>query len=288
MSHNKAPAGPPELPLYAHKGTAGRLLALCGSAMMPGAAVLVARAAQRAGAGLVKVASEAGPLQVALAVAAPECIAEVLEEGQHPGPFGHAALAGPGLGAGRDVRLLVERLLESAAGPVLLDADALNAFAGEPEALRRMSGELVITPHPLEAERLLGRPVGLQETERIAAAQELAEKVGGVCVLKGQGTVLAGYGPAGQGDVEISRRGTPAMATAGSGDVLAGILGAYLASWHAAGAGTFAFEAASAAVWVHARAGELSEDRFGVRGTVASDLIDLLPEAARELGRGRR
>jgi hydroxyethylthiazole kinase-like uncharacterized protein yjeF len=261
---------PAPLARDAHKGDAGRVLCIAGSRTMPGAAILVARAAQRAGAGLVSIGCLDRELMQLVPVAAPEAVLldlgasfEGLSEGDP-----HALLLGPGIGDDERARDVVGRFLEACPGiPRVLDADALNALRGEPQALADAAGPVVITPHPGEAGRLLGRPVPADSEGRSAAARELQRSSGAVVVLKGAGTVVC------DGERSyVNDTGNPGMATAGSGDVLAGILVAYLVRLEP-------FQAACAAVRVHGLAGDLAAERLGEAGLVASDLIDELPAA---------
>ena len=154
-----APRPPPRLPPDAHKGTAGRVLCVVGSAAMPGAAILVVRAAQRAGAGLVTLGCLDRELAAVVPPAAPEAVLLDLSQSLEPlrkdGERFDSRVAGCGLGALTRTTSAVEMLLESPA-PLVLDADALNVLAGEAERLRSGSAQVVITPHPLEAARLLG------------------------------------------------------------------------------------------------------------------------------------
>jgi hydroxyethylthiazole kinase-like uncharacterized protein yjeF len=286
------PVPPPRRALDGHKGSSGRLLVLAGSGLMPGAALLVARAAQRSGAGLVRVLDRDGTFAVLLPLAAPEAVrlvvaAEALDGAWFEAREEHALVIGPGLGtelaSGQglaSLQAVILSALQHFPGPVLLDADGLNAFAGAPERLRRPQRPLVLTPHPLEAARLIGSAVGSSRAERTQAAQALARATGGVCLLKGADTVLA------EGTrLAFNHTGSPALSTAGSGDVLSGLLGAYLCCL----SGDFdAFAAACSAAWVHGRAGELCAARFGERGTIASDLVPALPEALLELDPPRR
>ncbi|MBI1382106.1 MAG: NAD(P)H-hydrate dehydratase [Planctomycetaceae bacterium] len=284
------PAMPPRLAEDGHKGDAGRLLLVAGSRWMPGAALLAARAAQRGGAGLVAVASLDGVLDTLLPLTAPEAVLVPLPAAEARAAAGdgpkrtlvaelvhtqsRARAIGPGLGLEPRARGLVEAAL-SLGGPAVLDADGLNAYQGRPEQLRVLDGPLVLTPHPGEAARLLGRPVPRDGEGRVAAALELARLTGAVVVLKGAGTVVA-EARVGESRRLVNGSGNPGMATAGSGDVLAGLLGAYLCRL---GPGFDAFDAAAAAVWVHGRAGDLAAARLGQRALCASDLLDHLGPA---------
>ncbi len=286
------PARPPQLPADAHKGLAGRVLLFCGSRTMPGAAILAARAAQRAGAGLVAVSALAENLLVALPVAAPEAVlldAVGLEARgvrafvkQLTARADHALLVGPGLGRGARTRALLQALLEHSRAPLVLDADALNELGTRLELVRRARAPVVLTPHPGEAERLLGRPIGADARARRAAASEISSRSGAICCLKGARTVVA------EGQrVYVNRTGNAGMATAGAGDVLAGILVAYLARCSTQPSASWTpFEAAASAVHVHGLAGDLARRVRGTRGLVAGDLIEFLPAA--QIARDRR
>jgi len=194
----------------------------------------------------------------------------------------HAALVGPGLGLDGVARRIVETALADARAPLVLDADALTLLAREPELAARRTEPfvalpLVLTPHPGEAARLLGHAVPESAAGRVEAAREIARRHRAVVCLKGRGTVVT--------DGErafVNDTGNPGMATAGAGDVLAGIVVAYLAQTVSlASASWTAFDAATRAVWVHGRAGDLAANERGARGLVASDLVDFLPRAQR-------
>lgn len=250
---------------------------------MPGAAVLCARAAQRAGAGLVAVACLDPELRSILPSAAPEAILvdatasplAALRERKD-----HARVVGPGLGATARTDALVRGLLrEGTECAWVLDADALNVLRGELGLLRSRRGPMVLTPHPGEASRLLGREIPLEEPGRIAAAQEISARSNAICCLKGHRTVVAD----GQ-RVYVNETGNPGMATAGAGDVLAGILAAYLAACSTGIEPTWTpFDASVSAVHVHGLAGDLAVAETGRRGMIASDLVRFLPAAQSRL-----
>ncbi len=187
----------------------------------------------------------------------------------------HALLAGPGLGRGPRTRALVRALLEESRVPLVLDADALNELGTRLELVRRARAPVVLTPHPGEAARLLGRSIGTDARARRAAASEISSRSGAICCLKGARTVVA------QGErVYVNRTGNAGMATAGAGDVLAGILVAYLATCSTlANERWTPFEAAASAVHVHGLAGDLARRARGTRGLVARDLVEFLPAA---------
>jgi len=275
----KTPEAPPALARDAHKGDAGRALIVAGSVMMPGAAILAGRGALRAGVGLLTIACQDRDLTRILPAAIPE--ATYLDiDGCAPSQLfaertDHAIACGPGMGVSAGVRELVDVLVREFSGPLVLDADALNVLGPEPERLSGAAGELVLTPHPGEAARLLGRELGSAESERRDAAMELARRAEAVVCLKGRGTVIT------DGErIEVNETGNPGLATAGSGDVLAGICVAYLAVSRLHPSPEFdALCAARAAVHVHGLAGDLARDELGERAVTASDIVSYLPAA---------
>ncbi len=271
---SSAPRPPPELPVDAHKGTAGRVMMACGSAWMPGAAILSSRAAQRAGAGLVRLWCRDAELVAIVAARAPEAVfvrglTSTFESSDH-----HAALVGPGLGLDGVAQRIVRTACESDA-PLVLDADALTLLLREPDLAATRSAPLVLTPHHGEAARLVGHDVPESPIGRIEVAREIARRFRAIVCLKGAGTVVTD----GQ-RVFVNDTGNPGLATAGAGDVLAGIAVAYLAQTVTlASANWTAFDAAARAVWIHGRAGDLAAAELGQRAVTASDLIELLPRA---------
>ncbi|QDU83674.1 ATP-dependent (S)-NAD(P)H-hydrate dehydratase [Planctomycetes bacterium Pla163] len=294
MSDSDRPRPLPSLAVASHKGDAGRVTLLAGSAgdggrAMPGSAVLATRAALRGGAGLVSTITLDDRVWAAIAAAAPEALPVDVEGGAgtvervayelERRADDRARAVGPGLGRGQVVRPLVEAFLHGGDGPLVVDADGLNAFAGRPQDLRRGRGALVITPHPGEAARLLDARVGDSEDARIDAARRLADSTCSVCVLKGHRTVVV------DGDgVWINSTGNPGLASGGTGDVLTGLLTAFLAQ---VGEAFSVGDAVRAAVWVHGRAADLAVESTGVRALLASDVVDRLGAAERELDAGR-
>ena len=277
---------PPQMAEDAHKGQAGRVGVICGSRWMPGAALLVARAAQRAGAGLVHVAcSSADRLEHLVPLSAPEAVLFELEHA-HDVSFKlaalelHAAVVGCGLAPAERAEALVQALLNAPlVFPLVLDAGALNALAAAPERVASRRSPTVLTPHPGEAARLLGRTIGRSAAEREAAARELAQRSRAIVCLKGARTVVTDGSR-----VYVNDTGNSGMATAGAGDVLAGILAAYLALTATGEHEVWTpLDAACAAVRVHGLAGDFAAAHLGKRALVASDLIQWLPQAQRRL-----
>ncbi len=270
------PAREPE----SHKGTYGRVLLVAGSPGMPGAAVLAARAALRSGVGLVTVAF-AESLAPTFTAALPEAMQLHLPE---PGSALHdeeiaerigqdlsgrfdAIAAGPGLGTSPASRKVLEYVLSQYNGPQVLDADALNLVAGGLQP--GDCAERIWTPHPGEFERLTGSlPSG--DDERIDATGRFATERGGTVLLKGNRTVVH------DGDrFYVNLTGNAGMATAGSGDVLTGLITALL------GQGVGRFESAQLGAWLHGFAGDIAAESLGQPSLTATDLINYLPEAFR-------
>lgn len=256
-----------------HKFSAGSVVVVGGAPRYPGAAVLAARGAQRGGAGYV-IAATAPSAATALHAAAPEVISWPWpREGDlgdwlrgRLGERGDAVVAGPGLGDGEAAGQVIAAAHASVL-PLVLDADGLGPFAAAPQRLRR-DAPLVITPHAGELGRLLDRSAPQIAAARAASATEAAAASGAVVVLKGDDTIVAD--PSGR--LAVNDLPAPALATAGTGDVLAGLTGALLA------AGVPAFTAACAAVRLHARAGVAAARlRGSADGVVAWDVAELLP-----------
>lgn len=243
----------------AHKGSYGSLLLVGGGPGMPGAIRLAAEAALRCGAGLVRVAAWPDNLTAILA-GRPEIICHGVET---PDQFealldqSSAVVLGPGLGQTSWARQLWQRVLDSDL-PVILDADGLNLLAAAPAA----RGNWVLTPHPGEAARLLGRTSADIQADRPAAAAALVEQFAAVAVLKGAGSLVAAPGAV----TALCDAGNPGMASAGMGDVLAGAIGGLQCQLHDLG------DAARIGVLLHALAGDAAA-REGQRGTLASDLL---------------
>jgi NAD(P)H-hydrate epimerase len=273
----------------AHKGDFGRVVVVAGSTGKSGAAVLCAQGALRAGAGLVTVAAPRS-CQAIIAGHAPEVMTEGLDETStgtvhFSGVDAVLAIdadvivAGPGLGRGEGVTTFVRELLDKCEGPLVLDADALNAFADEPSLLVGREGrDLIITPHPGEMARLVGCTVEDLQADRIGIASDFARRHNVYVVLKGYRTLVVTPGA----DVFVNPTGCPGMASGGTGDVLAGMLAAWLAQLLDAEA------ACRLAVYVHGSAGELADADHGEVSMTAGDLVDHISDAILELTARRR
>ncbi|MDA1183432.1 MAG: NAD(P)H-hydrate dehydratase [Acidobacteria bacterium] len=267
-----------------HKGDFGRVTIVAGSRGKSGAACLAAMGALRSGAGLVTVATPAG-CQPILASMTPEVMTEALAESSE-GAVVTAALetvlalrhdviaCGPGLGLGPGVAAFVRGLLERSTIPLVLDADALTVLADDPSILEgRGERPVIITPHPGEMARLVGMTVDEVQSDRMQVATGFAATRGLYVVLKGHRTIIATP----DGRVYINPTGNAGMATGGTGDVLAGMIAAWLAQLLDAEA------ACQLAVFLHGAAGDLAEDRHGAVAMIASDLVACLGPALKEL-----
>jgi hydroxyethylthiazole kinase-like uncharacterized protein yjeF len=267
------------------KFASGQVLVAGGSRGLTGAPQMAAHAAMRAGAGYV-IACIPASLQDVIATAGPaelmtrglpeqdgslssQAVEHVLENLR---PGGALAL-GPGLGRADGAVAFARELAKVADAPLVLDADGLNAHAGRLGELAARKAPTVLTPHAGELGRLLELDSEQIERERLRHVRAAAERAGAIVVLKGDDTLIADP----DGHVAVSRGGSPALATAGTGDVLTGVVAALLAQ------GLDAFTAAVAGVWLHAAAGREAARRQGAPvGVIASDVIEALPAARAE------
>lgn len=255
----------PERRPDSHKGTYGKLLVIAGSSHMAGAAVFAAKAAYRMGCGLVKVMTAVENKQILLSLL-PEAIFSAYEPGQlaEDLEWADAAVLGPGLGTSAQAKEILHQVLESCMVPLVLDADALNLLAEEPKLLQSSPADIVVTPHLGEMARLTGEHVPAIKAKIMAAAADFAREYGVVCVLKDARTAVA----VPDGMCYLNLSGNNGMATAGSGDVLSGVVGSLLAQ------GTRPGIAAPLGVYLHGLAGDEAEKCLGSRSMIASDIID--------------
>jgi NAD(P)H-hydrate epimerase len=273
------PATPPD----AHKNSRGRLLVVAGSRGMTGAAAMASSAALRLGAGYVTLACADSLVETLaakltevvirpLAESAPGVLAaDAAREVLHLCASADALLIGPGLTTADGPRELVRAVLGDTALPAVVDADALNTFAGEGMLLASRAVPTILTPHPGELSRLLGISAEEINADRLTFGSRLAS-ASVACVLKGARTVVTGGGRQ-----SIETAGNAGMATAGSGDVLGGMLGALLAK------GLPPYEAAALGVHLHARAGDLAALALTPECVNATDILAHIPDAVGEL-----
>jgi hydroxyethylthiazole kinase-like uncharacterized protein yjeF len=269
----------------AHKYSAGALLVVAGSRTTTGAPLMVVNGAQRTGCGIVFLAtsqSAAPSVDLELTEAlvygvaeddegfmTPEALDRILEQAERAS----ALAVGPGMGTGDEGRRLVEGILREAEAPVILDADAITNLAGT-DVLAKRNAPTVVTPHAGELGRLLGSGAKEVSAGRLRSARGAAEEHGCCVLLKGSDTLVV------QGDgAAVNSTGDVALATAGTGDILSGVIGALLSR------GMDAYEAARAGAWVHGRAAELwlEETGWPAESLIATDLLPHLPAALGEL-----
>jgi NAD(P)H-hydrate epimerase len=275
---------------YAHKGIRGRVVVVAGATGLTGAATLCALGAQRIGAGLITVAcpeSLNNILEVKLTEPMTAPVPEV-EGGflslRAAGRIIHlttnvnAVVIGPGVGRHRETGQLMRELVTKLAVPMVVDADALNLLGGQLDIFKAVKVPVILTPHPGEAAWLLKTTINEVEQNRVKVAKQIAEGYNVTVVLKGHYTVIASP----QGEVRINPTGNRALATAGTGDVLSGIIGGLLAQRLSP------FEAATAGVYIHGLAGEKASRRMGLDGVLAGDLLPILPRVLRQVRESKR
>lgn len=275
----------PPRPVEGHKGTFGRVLVVAGSIGMTGAAALVGRAALRAGAGLVRVATAKSALPIVAAIEPSYTTLPLPED--NAGRVSSKALnailnaaeendvvaIGPGMGQSTGLRSVLETLIQQEGLRLLIDGDGLNNLSRLAGWTKKRKADLVLTPHPGEMKRLWS---GLFREEmsqdRQQTATQVAQATHAVTILKGAGTIVTD----GQ-RVYANTTGNPGMGTAGAGDVLTGVTVALM------GQGLSSFDAAILGVYIHGLAGDLAAAQLGQVSLIATDIIDFLPEAFKRL-----
>ena len=270
----------PKRPSGSNKGTFGKVLIVAGSAGMAGAAYLSGLAAYRTGAGLVRLLTVEENRQI-LQTLLPEAIMTVydpgaLEEGRAEAMtkleeacnWASVVVLGPGLGRSSYVAALVEQVMANVCGPLIMDADALNAVADLPYLTRYYTDNVIITPHLGEMSRLTGLAIAELKRDLAGAALQYARTHGITCILKDAATVAAGPG----GELYINSSGNSGMSTGGSGDVLTGVLAGLLAG------GMEIWDASALGVYFHGTAGDRAKERLGERAMLARDIIEGLGE----------
>jgi len=268
-----------------HKGDYGHILILAGSSRYSGAALLCAEAALRSGAGLVTLGIPKSINTALIRVKPREIITLPLPETKE-GTLSLAAftklrtllssidvlIIGPGLGRNRSTDALVKKLIRKINLVKVVDADALNAISNCQDILKFHRGQLILTPHEGEMSRLFNISLSSVKNNRKLVAKKYAKHYNSIIILKGHNSIVTD----GLKRCYINRSGNPGMATAGSGDVLSGITGAFLAQ------GLNGFEAAKYATYIHGLAGDLAARDKTQIGLIASDIIDRIPDAIRK------
>lgn len=272
----------PKRPYNAYKGSTGRVFLIAGSVGMSGAATLSSIAAMRAGAGVVTVGCPASlndileiKLTEVMTLPLPEvrkkrCLSlralGLIREAAHSADI---VAAGPGLGTYFETIELLRRFLSKYNGRVVLDADGINVFKGDTEALKNVPCEIVLTPHYGELSRLMGTSINEIARDPIKAAKEASKITGKIILLKGTTTIITDP----QGVVWINGNGNEGMATAGMGDILTGIISGFAAQ------GLELFSASVLGAYVHGLAGDYAAEKKGILGMMSGDVLELLPQA---------
>ncbi len=282
----------PQRHLNAHKGSFGKVLVIAGSVNYIGAAYLACMGAARVGAGLVTLAT-ASSLQPILASKLTETTYIPLPEAKM-GVIGSQAIStlqleisnydvlllGCGLGQHPEtvefVKSLLDVIVSQAEQPLILDADAVNTLAQMPQWWRKLRQDAILTPHPGEMARLLGISAKEVQGSRLSIAQRSAKKWKKTVVLKGANTIVA----APNGEAKVNNAANPALASAGTGDVLAGAIAGLAAQ------GLSLFHAAACGVYLHSRAGDIVAEELGDAGVIATDLLPVLPRVIKALREG--
>lgn len=270
----------------AHKGDFGHVLVIAGSAGYTGAAYLTSQAALRSGSGLVTLAVGRSLYEI-MAVKLTEVMVKPFFETKD---FSLSLLAekdiinfsskcnsiaiGPGISQNKETQGLVRNLVAKLGLPIVLDADGINAFAGHLDILKNDRSNLVLTPHPGEMARLIGKDIADVQNNRKDIALKFASQYNTVLVLKGHNTIVAN--PA--GEIYENQTGNVGMATGGTGDILTGMIASFI------GQGADIFSASILGVYFHGLAGDLAQKEKGNLGLVATDLLDKLPEVLKKLG----
>lgn len=275
----------PARPEDAHKGTFGHVLVIAGSRGFTGAARLASTGAARAGAGLVTVAAPNSVINL-IAQSLVECmwrglpatpegtLAEsALQDALQDASKRDAVVLGPGISTHPETAAFVSSFVQHCTKPIVLDADALNCISAHPSIVYRALAPVVVTPHPGEMARLVGNTTNDVQRDRVNVAVGFAARTGWVVVLKGHRTVIATP----DGTSFVNMTGNSGMATGGTGDILAGMIGGLLAQ------GLPAADAARVAVYAHGLAGDMAADEGSARGMIAGDLLCAIPRAWRTI-----
>jgi NAD(P)H-hydrate epimerase len=285
LTSNEIKKSLPQRPANAHKGTFGHTLVIGGSVGKTGAAAMAAQAALRVGAGLVTLAIPSSlnaimeqKLTEVMTVPLPETAAQTLSLTAEKAILDlvqdkSVVVLGPGLSVHPETQELVRKLLRTLRLPIVLDADGINALSGHTPLLTQTSSPVVLTPHPGEMGRLLGTTGQKVQIHRLETARSFAQSHQVWLILKGAHTILAEP----EGNLFINPTGNAGMASGGTGDVLAGMLGGFISQ------GLDPLQASQVGVYLHGLAGDLAAGWIGTRGMIAGDLIECIPQAIQKI-----
>ncbi len=262
----------PKRPKYANKGTFGKVLVVAGSENYPGAAYLSCTASYRVGAGLVTLATEP-EVKIIVSRKLPEVTFITWEEIHEKLSTFDVLLLGPGLGQKEPTINFLQQLLMGGLPKTVIDGDGLNILSKIADWWKMISSEVILTPHPGEMARLTGLTIDQIQSDRVKISQSFAKKWNKIVVLKGANTVLASP----DGQLVISPFVNPLLATAGTGDVLAGMIAGFWVQ------GLNCFDAACCGVFIHGLAAESLKKKFGDSGMLAGDLLSMIPIVVKNL-----
>jgi NAD(P)H-hydrate epimerase len=272
----------PARPAYSHKGDYGHVLLIAGSRGKTGAALMAAKACLRTGAGMVTIGVPETLADIFQSRVTEEMVLPLPDDGS--GMLSIRAIddiasfisskadviaAGPGIGVTGNTRELMDRLIRIATVPILIDADGINSLQSNAAALKKAKAPVILTPHAGEMARLLDISSRVPEHERIPLARSFSRKNGSYLVLKGAPALVAGP----EGQLLINTTGNPGMAKAGAGDVLTGMIAAFL------GQGLNPLDASVAGVYMHGLSGDRAAEKKGMHSLIASDIIEMIPDA---------
>ncbi len=272
MIKNKLPKRNPE----SHKGDFGKLLCICGSRSMPGAAYFCIESALRCGVGLVRAAIPES-IYGSISSKISECtyvlcrddscgniektsVDYILETAKRCS----AVAVGSGMGKNESVKLIVNSLIETCDKPMVIDADGINVISENIDILKKAKSKIILTPHAKEAERLLGVECNEINVNKIIYAQQLADEYGVIAVMKGHNTIVADK----EEKAFLNLTGNSGMAKGGSGDVLTGMIGSFLAQ------GMDPIDAAICGVYIHGKSGDYCQSRYSSASMLPRDIIE--------------
>lgn len=262
----------PKRPLDANKGTFGKVLVIAGSENFPGAAYLACAGAYRIGVGLVTLITN-NQTKIIISRKLPELTFLSYHQGLKKVKDYDVVLLGPGLGQNAEIVGFIEKLTKEKLPKAVIDADGLNILSRMHDWWKKLNSKVILTPHPGEMSKLTGLSIREVESNRAGITQRFAKKWNQVVILKGANTIIGSP----KGNIFISPFANPALATAGTGDVLAGIISGMLAQ------GLKPFDAACVGVYIHGLAGEMLKEKIGNTGALASDLLPFLPQTIKQL-----